>query len=570
MRHILFIFVIICLLCSSYSVEAQQKVAFVVGNNDYKETPLKNAVNDANLMEATLRRLGFTVQKVLNASKADFERQMQTFNRNYEDADIRFFYYAGHGYQMEGENYLVPVDATGEKKADVILGCLNFSAIFSAFQDSKPNAMHIFVMDACRNNPFKNLDLDGRGNVTRGLILRKADFITGSYAAFAADNGQYASDGGNTTNGLYTKVLAEEMLTPGVEINILFQKVRSRVRDLSGGAQTPVEENRLIGDKGFYFIQQADNPAPSTTPTPIVAVKTYYYYTDQNGNKSVNRFDDMEAAESEMRSRKLYGRIYRNAGEVFVVDKPAEPVTVAEKPTEHVKTVTTSKTNGEVWNPDGIEMVFVEGGTFMMGCTSEQGNDCDGDEKPAHRVIVSDFYIGKFEVTQAQWKAMMGRAIVGGSDNYPMNLISWNDIQEFIRKLNDQTGKNYRLPTEAEWEFAARGGTSSRSYKYSGSNTASNVAWSAENSVNKIHPVGTKSSNELGIYDMSGNVLEWCSDWYVAYNINSQGPSSGSGRVMRGGSWYSIARGARVSFRDYGSPSLRNPYLGFRLACSSK
>ena len=176
----------------------------------------------------------------------------------------------------------------------------------------------------------------------------------------------------------------------------------------------------------------------------------------------------------------LYGRIYSNAGEAFIV----------EKPSESVKTITEAKTNGEMWNPDGIEMVFVQGGTFMMGCTSEQGNDCYDDEKPAHQVTLSDFYIGKYEVTQAQWKEIMGttirqqrdkvdatRYIPSEGDNYPMYFVSWDEVQEFIRNLNVQTGKQYRLPTEAEWEFAARGGNISRRFKYSGGNTASSVAW---------------------------------------------------------------------------------------------
>ena len=578
--------VIISLLCCGYNAEAQQKAAFVVGNNDYKETPLKNAVNDANLMEATLQRLGFTVQKVLNASKADFERQMLAFNRNYANAEVRFFYYAGHGYQMEGENYLVPIDATGANKADVILECLNFSTIFSAFQHSNAKAMHIFVMDACRNNPFKNLDLDGRGDVTRGLILRKADFITGSYAAFAADNGQFASDGSTMTNGLYTKVLAEEILKPGVEINILFQKVRSRVRDLSNGTQTPVEENRLIGEKGFYFIQQSDSPAPAPTSSSVVTAEKYYYYVDQNGNRSTTRFADWEVAESEMRNRKLYGRIYSNAGEVFVVDKSNDPVTTVDKPNEPVipaegpaepnKTVTEAKTNGEVWNLDGMEMVFVQGGTFTMGCTSEQGKDCKKDEKPAHQVTVSDFYIGKYEVTQAQWQVIMGSnpSRFQKGDNYPVEKVSWNDVQEFIRKLNTQTGKNYRLPTEAEWEFAARGGNGSMGYKYSGSNIAGDVAWYVDDSKLETNTVGTKSPNELGIYDMSGNVSEWCSDCYGYYNSNAQtnpqGPSSRIDRVLRGGGWGNKARSVRTTYRIRSAPGNRSFSIGFRLVCSAK
>jgi len=221
-----------------------------------------------------------------------------------------------------------------------------------------------------------------------------------------------------------------------------------------------------------------------------------------------------------------------------------------------------------------IAMVYVQGGTFTMGCTSEQGSDCFDDEKPAHQVTLSSFYIGKYEVTQAEWKSVMGaNPSYFKGDNLPVESVSWSNVQEFIHKLNAQTGKQYRLPTEAEWEYASRGGLQSTHYKYSGSNTAGNVAWYNENSGSKTHPVGTKSPNELGIYDMSGNVWEWCSDWYGNYSasdqMNPQGPSSGSDRVFRGGSWGYGAGGVRVSNRGVSPPDGRDGILGFRLACSS-
>ena len=217
-------------------------------------------------------------------------------------------------------------------------------------------------------------------------------------------------------------------------------------------------------------------------------------------------------------------------------------------------------------------MVFVEGGTFTMGATSEQGSDADDDEKPTHRVTLSDYYIGETEVTQALWKAVMGsNPSYFKGDNLPVEQVSYDDVKTFITKLNQKTGKTFRLPTEAEWEYAARGGGKSKGYKYSGSNNIDDVAWYYGNSNNKTHPVKTKRPNELGIYDMSGNVWEWCSDWYGAYSSSSQtnptGPSSGSNRVPRGGSWYNFARYCRVSNRsDYYFPSHRINYLGFRLA----
>lgn len=217
-----------------------------------------------------------------------------------------------------------------------------------------------------------------------------------------------------------------------------------------------------------------------------------------------------------------------------------------------------------------MPFVFVKGGTFTMGATSEQRSDALDNERPKHSVTLSDYYICKYEVTQALWRAVMGsNPSYFKGDNLPVENVSWNDIQEFIRKLNAQTGKKFRLPTEAEWEYAARGGNKSRGYKYSGSNNALHVAWSDDK---KTYPVGQKQPNELGIYDMSGNVCEWCSDWYDNYNrslqTNPKGPSSGSGRVARGGSWGGYWGGCRVSRRWGDDPDYRSNSHGFRLVCS--
>ena len=215
-------------------------------------------------------------------------------------------------------------------------------------------------------------------------------------------------------------------------------------------------------------------------------------------------------------------------------------------------------------------MVKVEGSTFTMGATPEQGNDAYEYERPAHQVTLSDYYIGRYEVTQKEWQAVMGdNPSKFYGDNLPVDYVSWNDCQDFINKLNQLTGLKFRLPTEAEWEFAARGGKQSKSYKYSGSDNAKNIAWYEKNSGSKPHQVGTKEPNELGIYDMSGNVGEWCGDWYGRYSSSAQtnptGPSSGSARVLRGGSWYLYASNCRVSFRGSGDPLGRFYASGFRV-----
>ena len=217
-----------------------------------------------------------------------------------------------------------------------------------------------------------------------------------------------------------------------------------------------------------------------------------------------------------------------------------------------------------------FEMVEVRGGTFRMGATSEQDSDALDWEKPVHSVTLSGYFIGKTEVTQALWKAVMGsNPSFFEGDNRPVENVSWYDCQEFIRELNALTGQNFRLPTEAEWEFACRGGNNSRGYKFSGSNYIDNVAWYV-NHVDKTHPVATKWPNELGIYDMSGNVCEWCADWYGRYSrdsrTNPKGSSDGSGRVFRGGGLIDDTWGCRSSQRSYRFPTYRNGDLGLRLA----
>ncbi len=209
------------------------------------------------------------------------------------------------------------------------------------------------------------------------------------------------------------------------------------------------------------------------------------------------------------------------------------------------------------------EMVLVEGGRFQMGCTVEQGDDCLSREKPAHWVSLDDFHIGKYEVTQAQWKAVMSNNpsyFKEDCDNCPVESVSWEDVQKFIQKLNELTGKQYRLPTEAEWEYAARGGEAN---KYAGSNDLDEVAWHGGNSGIKTHPVGRKSSNGYGLNDMSGNVYEWCSDWYKGYEVTDH---TGSRRVIRGGSWDANPRNCRVSYRHLDGPYYRNNSIGFRVA----
>ena len=278
-------------------------------------------------------------------------------------------------------------------------------------------------------------------------------------------------------------------------------------------------------------------------------------YGELTGGKLANMFPTCQALAQE-----LIGGIQPNAGNKS--STPSFPNRPSAKSAD-VITITVGNVS--------FEMIKVEAGSFTMGCTSEKGSDCYSDESPYHRVTISqDYYIGKFEVTQELWEAVMGNNPSNWKAfDHPVEMVSWDDAQEFCAELSRMTGKRFRLPTEAEWEYAARGGKKSTNAKYSGSSSVSNVAWYTDNSGSQTHSVGKLRPNELDIYDMSGNVWEWCQDWFGNYSSASQtdpqGPSSGSYRVLRGGCWYNNARICRVYDRSYVTPGIRRDYIGFRL-----
>ena len=232
----------------------------------------------------------------------------------------------------------------------------------------------------------------------------------------------------------------------------------------------------------------------------------------------------------------------------------------------------------ETFTVDSVSfnMVFVKGGTFTMGATGEQSSEARENEKPSHQVTLSDFYIGETEVTQELYQTITGKNYsTFKGKKYPATNLRYKDVQAFIEKLNQKTGQNFRLPTEAEWEYAARGGNKSKGYKYSGSDDLYEVAWCEGIAGKKAHAVKTKKANELGIYDMSGNVFEWCSDWFGNYSpdsqTNPQGPAKGFERVMRGG-YYSYLSAYENMFIDYrvsarykNCQSCEHGFLGFRL-----
>lgn len=219
----------------------------------------------------------------------------------------------------------------------------------------------------------------------------------------------------------------------------------------------------------------------------------------------------------------------------------------------------------------GLRMIYVEGGVFTMGGTAEQGEDVKEYENPAHPVKVNSYYIGMTEVTQELWETVMGWNYAWNTDSnqLPMEDVSWEECKEFVDVLSERTGKKFRLPTEAEWEYAARGGSKSGNHKYSGSDNIDDVAWYVSNSDDMTHEVGKKNANELGIYDMNGNVWEWCHDWYDTYSTSSYnnptGPKTGDFRIFRGGSYKEKAEYNRTSNRSFNRPDFRYGNIGLRV-----
>jgi formylglycine-generating enzyme required for sulfatase activity len=283
-------------------------------------------------------------------------------------------------------------------------------------------------------------------------------------------------------------------------------------------------------------------------------------FFDTQNARAVNAISEFCRSEDELIEliqlavRKLLGEPL----EVPTLAKAEKP-TSAAKPVEYKDSVA------------GMEFIFVKGGCYEMGDTFGDGLY---KEKPVHEVCVSDFYLGKYEVTQGQWKKVMGSnpSILKSSDDHPVENVNWNDVQEFIRRLNQTSGKNYRLPAEAEWEYAARSG--GKKEKWAGTSNESELgeyAWYTANSGSQTHPVGQKKPNGLGFYDMSGNVWEWVNDWYdenyykTSPKNNPRGPDRGSERVLHGGSWRGSPGTVRAAFRFRGNPASRDEGIGFRL-----
>jgi formylglycine-generating enzyme required for sulfatase activity len=370
----------------------EKRVALLIGNSQYEQQGrLKNPKNDATDMAAKLRNLGFDTQLVTDANRQNLVSAVRTFREKAKGSQtVALFFYAGHGVQVNGENYLVPVDADLQTESDVTTECY---ALSSLLNDLNNTALKVVILDACRDNPFQATQTTRGGN-TRGLAQVKA--ATGTYIAYATAPGTTAADGSEKRNSPYTAALLAAMDKTDISIEQTFKVVRQQLKQQG---QEPWENSSLTGE--FYF-NYTGNPAPAPPAT-----------ADSDNDGIIDSKDHCPTQ---------YGDISNYGCPKSTPTPPATTDSYTEDP-----------------NGLGIVMQKIKGGTFTMG--SPNTENCSSYEKPTHSVTLSDFYMGKYEVTQAQWQAVMGDNPSNSKrSNWSVEWVSWDDIQVFLGKLKQKTG----------------------------------------------------------------------------------------------------------------------------------
>jgi len=563
----------------------KQSHALLIGVSTYTNglPSLPGVSEDIQAVKTALENNGFDTRVIMDPDNIELQNSFNSFIADYgQNPESRLLiYFAGHGYTKKmtyGDEfgYILPTNCPNPETNpnDFQTRAMPMGQI-ELFATQIQSKHALFMFDACFAGSVFTPSRDIPGVITYKTTKPVRQFITsGSADETVPDKSIFRRQFIAALNGEadYNK----DGFVTGTELGDFLQ---TRVINYSGNSQHP-QFGKLHNpnlDKGdFVFVLSP----PSSTPPGSVTVE----------EKPIMTYGTIEITSQVAGSLYLDDNVVRNVGaniDVTLNDIPSgmHKITIrgdetleksVEVNADQVSHLTFEKNKEAIVSGFIPVMVFVEGGKFHMG--SDDGNE---NERPAHPVMVNSFYIGKYEVTQKQWRNLMGSnpSHFTGCDDCPVENVSWIDIQEFLTTLNNKTGGNYRLPTEAEWEYAARGGMKSKGYKYSGSDYIDDVAWYSDNSQKKTHPAGRKQPNELGIYDMSGNVLEMCSDYYEK-NIykhsttdNPQGPSSGSMKVIRGGSFNNKPSEIRPLYRQsMDIPFFQHPSqeinVGFRISRS--
>lgn len=573
-------------------IDEYTRIALVIGNGNYQNSSaLKNPINDAELISAILRELEFTVIERFDADKASIENAVREFAKKLPENKIAVFYYAGHGMQVDGINYIIPTDAKVNETHDCKYEAVPIDFVIGEFE-KYPENINIVILDACRNNPFRSWS---RGTNTMGFTVIPP--ASGTLIAFATSEGATALDG-EGENGLFTEEFAQQLTVPQ-PIESVFKKTRIEVERRSNGMQSPQEWSKLKCD--FSFVKTETNPANQNILTPqlgqienMITYGSILLFTELAGELFI---DSKYVGSINANTKVPITRITAGSHAIKIVGDGIWISTVNVYSDEYTELHANKK---EILDYNE-KMVFIKGGSFQMGSNDYEA---ESDEQPLHTVTLNDFYIGKFEVTNEEYCKFLneeGNQIEGGVEwinlngNFnhercrisqanvffkveqgyektAVNYVSWYGARAYCDWLKRKTGDKYRLPTEAEWEFASKGGVLGKGYKFSGSNYVDDVAFYANNANVRVHLIGQKLPNELGLFDMSGNVWEWCNDWYSKdyysqKNIkqNPQGASFSSKKVIRGGGWGIDEQGCRTSNREFDMVSRRRSDLGFRI-----
>ncbi|MBI3576326.1 MAG: SUMF1/EgtB/PvdO family nonheme iron enzyme [Gammaproteobacteria bacterium] len=568
----------------------EQRVALVIGNSSYKSAPLANPVNDARAIAAKLRTLGFEVIERQNLTQKQVGSVLREFRSKLKPGGVALFFYAGHGLQVKGVNYLPVVDADIASEEDVPTQSLDANKVLELMDEAKTR-MNLVFLDACRNNPY------ARSFRSTADGLAKVNAPSGTILSFATRPGSVAADAGSGRNGLYTEHLLAAMDLPNQPIEQALKRVVSGVKQASKGRQEPWMEGSIEGD--FYFkpgqgAQAARLPAAVRVQTPEEVEQELW-----NAVKTSRDKRDVE----DYLKQYPKGRFAPLASQKLkalatVTPAPSKPpVTVASiAPTVATKPEPSpGAVAGKVWKEPttGMEFVWIPKGCYQMGSpSSESGRS--SDEHP-HQVCVEGYWLAKYEVTNSQYRQFKPSHDSGNyegnnlnGDTQPVVSVSWNDATAFAEWLSQKTGKTFKLPTEAEWEYAARAGTNTARYwgdedsqlcrhaniaDRTGKAIASIASYAydgCDDGYKVSAPVGRFAPNSFGLYDMLGNVWEWTSSPYdQAYaggEKRAASLSEGGQRVLRGGAWNDGPRGVRAAYRFYATPDDRYNFIGFRLA----
>jgi formylglycine-generating enzyme required for sulfatase activity len=601
-------------------MESESKIALVIGNSEYNGKfyeRLPNPKNDVKEISKKLKKLGFKVIEGYDVSGYKLSTLLKRFYYHLSKAEdgVGLFYFAGHGIEVNGENYLLPTDLSVDKLDEIPIFSTELSPILRSMNGTGKR-LNIAIVDACRENPF--VDQPNRGAKIGGLAPIQA---SGTFVVYSAESGKLASDGRGKLSP-FAKALSKHIETPQT-IERLFKKVRSEVYSTTKEEQLPTTYSSIQGD--FYFklpeeSKRGESQDHSSSQKLTVQGKKHRIYvstTPENArvrilNIKPKYFDgidlktDKALVEVTKSGYKKYLKWHRNLKDEAVISVELQPNSEQSEepkdPSLHSGfRVERSQNLFPTYNKDMGSyilpaMVEIKRGSFMMG-----SNSGDSDEKPLHRVDIDyDFYIGKYEVTVEEFRKFIdntsyrtdaekgdGCYVYNGNwekksdanwknpyfsqnDSSPVTCISWNDAKAYTEWLSKKSGKKFSLPSEAEWEYMARAGTDTK-YSFGDSKSSlGDYAWYSKNSGGKTHPVGEKKPNPWSIYDVHGNVWEWCEDWYI--DSYSSTPTDGSSydvkksyKALRGGSWYDNPINTRSANRNGGFPSYSVNVFGFRL-----